>query len=308
MTAKLILAAILLSLCSGAFGRQSSPDYVLVNGKIFTGDASHPYVQALAIRGERILAIGESGKIQAMAGPRTKRIDLGGRLVIPGFNDAHNHLWIHPANWIQLEIHGPDPSWSELKAAILKAPKGAGILAVIGPTVFFDTKVNRDSLDQLAPDRPVVLATFTYHAAILNSAALTKVGLRDGQPDPLGGRYEKSADGRLTGVLREYAARQLLRTLTDMTSDADALSELRDDFSEFAKLGITSIQEISSEIAPDHCAALLEKIPTPIRVRVIRSPGTTTKGRDTQEGRLLPNHPAPLITVSGTKWFLTECK
>jgi hypothetical protein len=89
-----------------------------------------------------------------------------------------------------------------------------------------------------------------------------------------------------------------------LTSDADALSELRKKFDEFAKLGVTSIQDMSNEIAPEHCVALLRQIPTPIWVRVIRMPNTTPKGRDTQEGGSLPSHPAPLITVSGMKWML----
>jgi predicted amidohydrolase YtcJ len=98
--------------------------------------------------------------------------------VIPGFNDAHNHLGIHPAGWIQLQLQGPDPSWSELKDAILNAPKGVGLMADIGLKVFYDTDVNRDLLDQVAPDQPVMLSTLTYHAAILNSAAFKVVGVR----------------------------------------------------------------------------------------------------------------------------------
>jgi predicted amidohydrolase YtcJ len=293
-----------LALSVSTASQQSSPDLILVNGKIFTSVAAHPYVQALAIRGDRVIATGDSAQIIALAGPMTKRIDLGGRTVIPGINDAHNHLSIHPAGWIQLQFQGPDPSWSEVKAAILKAPKGVGIMAEIGVNVFYDTNVNRDSLDQVAPDRPVMLSTLTYHAAILNSAALKVAGVREDQADPMGGRYERSPGGRLTGVLREYAARSAFRKLTDVTSDADALRELRKRFEEFARLGITSIQDMSNEIAPEHCVTLLKQIPTPIRVRVIRMPNTTPKGRDTEEGRSLPTHPAPLITVSGTKWFL----
>ena len=301
-TALTFLCALAMSALS--FGQQSPPDLILVNGKIFTSNAANPYVQALAVRGERIVATGTSEKIQALAAAGTKKIDLGGRTVIPGINDAHLHLWIHPANWIQLQLPGPDPSWSELKAAIVKAPKGVGLMADIGLNVFYDTEVNRDSLDQIAPDQPVMLSTLTSHAAILNSAALRVLGVREDQPDPLGGRYERSQEGRLTGVLREYAARLAFRKLTNLTSDSDALSELRTKFHEFARLGITSIQDMSNEIAPAHCVALLKQIPTPIRVRVIRMPNTTPKGRDTEEGRSLPRHPSRLITVSGTKWFL----
>jgi predicted amidohydrolase YtcJ len=287
-----------------AYGQAPTPDLVLVNGKIFTSKTTQPFVQALAIQGDRIAAVGTSEEMRRLAGKNTRIVDLEGRTVIPGFNDAHNHLGIHPTNWVQLQLQGADPSWSELKAAILKAPRNVGLMADIGLKVFYDTDVNRDLLDQVAPDQPVMLWTLTYHSAILNSAALKVAGVREDQPDPMGGRYERSSDGKLTGVLREYAARSAFRKLTDLTNDADALSELRRKFDEFAKLGITSIQDMSNEIAPEHCVALLKQIPRPIRVRVIRMPNTTPNGRETQEGRSLPNHPAPLITVSGTKWFL----
>lgn len=306
---KTCIAFFFLTLSPVAAGcQQAAPDIVLLNGKIFTSDAAHPYVQALAIRGERIAATGDSAKIRALVGPHTKQIDLGGRTVIPGINDAHNHLSISPLNRIDLELKSPDPAWPEMKAAIaaavLKAPKGTFIYGEMAWKIFRDRGVNRHTLDQAAPNNPVILATLTNHALILNSLALARAGVRENQPDPLGGRYERSPDGRLTGVIREYAVFNVERRLSDQTSDADALAELRRTFSAAVKWGITSIQDMSNAMEPKRCVALLEKMPTPIRVRVMRMPGTTPAGRDTQEGRPVPRSSNPLITVSGTKWLL----
>lgn len=291
-----------------AVGQQAAPDLVLLNGKIFTSDAMHPYVQALAVRGERITATGDSAKIKALVGPHTKLINLGGRIVIPGINDAHNHLGIAPPNHVDLELASPDPAWLEMKAAItaavLKAPKGTFINGTIAWKIFRDLAVDRNALDQVAPYNPVILQTLTNHAWIMNSAALAQAGIREGQPDPLGGRFERSPDGRLTGVVREYAAFDVERTFADQTSEADALSELRKTFSEAVKWGITTIQDMSNDMPPERCVALLEKMPTPIRVRVMRMPGTTPAGRDIQEGRPAPRSSNPLITVSGIKWML----
>jgi predicted amidohydrolase YtcJ len=291
-----------------AVGQQAAPDLVLLNGKIFTSDAMHPYVQALAVRGERITATGDSAKIKALVGPHTKLINLGGRIVIPGINDAHNHLGIAPPNHVDLELASPDPAWPEMKAAItaavLKAPKGTFINGTIAWKIFRDLAVDRNALDQVAPYNPVILQTLTNHAWIMNSAALAQAGIREGQPDPLGGRFERSPDGRLTGVVREYAAFDVERTFADQTSEADALSELRKTFSEAVKWGITTIQDMSNDMPPERCVALLEKMPTPIRVRVMRMPGTTPAGRDIQEGRPAPRSSNPLITVSGIKWML----
>jgi hypothetical protein len=306
---KTCIAVFFLALSHVAVeSQQGAPDLVLLNGKIFTSVAAHPYVQALAIRGDRITSTGDSVKIAALAGPKTRRIDLGGRTVIPGINDAHNHLGIAPPNRIDLEMKSPDPAWPEMKAAItaavLKAPKGTFINGTIAWKIFRDLQVNRDTLDQVAPNNPVVLQTLTNHAWIMNSAALAQAGIREGQPDPLGGRFERSSDGRLTGVVREYAVFDVERTFADQTSEADALSELRKSFSEAVRWGITTIQDMSNDMPPERCIALLEKMPTPIRVRVMRMPGTTPAGRDVKEGRPVPHSSNPLIRVGGTKWML----
>src|SRR5258708_8288522 len=178
--------------------QQTPPDVILLNGKIFTSDATHPYVQALAIRGERITATGGSAKIRTLAGPHTKEIDLDGRTVIPGINDAHNHVTIFHSDRIDLELKSPDPTWPEMKAAIaaalLKAPTGTFIYGEIAWKIFRDLAVNRDALDQVAPNNPVVLETLTGHALLLNSSALARAGTRDNQPAPVRWRYERSPD------------------------------------------------------------------------------------------------------------------
>ncbi len=306
---KTCVAVLVLAVSSlAAAAQQAAPDIVLLNGKIFTSDAGHPYVQALAIRGDRITATGDSAKIRALAGPHTKQIDLGERTAIPGINDAHRHLEVSPGDMVELQFTSLNPSWIEVKealaTAVVKAHPGAPLLAYIGPTVFTDRDVVRDSLDKLAADHPVFLASVTGHAYILNSRALAMVGIQDDQADPAGGRYERSATGRLTGVVREYAALQVTRKLAELTSDTEALKQLRDELSQATKFGITSLQDMSHAIAPDRCVELLAKAPTPIRIRVIRMPLTSPGGRNTAEGRSLPRSPAPLITVSGTKWLL----
>jgi predicted amidohydrolase YtcJ len=259
---KTCIALFLLALSHGtAESQQTAPDLVLFNGRIFTSDAAHPYVQALAIRGERITANGDSAKIRALAMPQTKQINLGGRTVIPGINDAHVHLSISPPNRIDLEFKSPDPDWPEMKAAIvaavLKMPKGTLIQGEIAGKIFRDLSVNRDTLDQVAPNNPVILESL--HAWIVNSAALAQFGIREQQPDPVGGRYERSPDGRLTGVIREYALEQAWRNQSNQTSEADALRELRETFSAAIKWGITTIQGMENDMPPDRCIALLRK-------------------------------------------------
>jgi predicted amidohydrolase YtcJ len=128
------------------------PDMVLFNGKVFTADASHPHVQGLAIRGDRIMETGESVAIRALSGPHTRLIDLGGHTVIPGINDAHQHLFVTPPELIAVQLKSRDPPWSEVRDAIQAAARSAGprqgIFATIGPTVLED----HDACTH--PDRP----------------------------------------------------------------------------------------------------------------------------------------------------------
>ena len=90
----LVLAITLSASPLGAQVQTStvSPDTILVNGRVFTGSETHPYAEAIAIKGTRIFAIGTSDEISSKAGPKTRRIDLAGRLVIPGINDSHTHF------------------------------------------------------------------------------------------------------------------------------------------------------------------------------------------------------------------------
>ena len=303
-----LLFTSLVLMSSLALAATSAPDTVLFNGKIFTSNVQRPYAQALAIKGERIAAVGGSSEIKLLADHSTRMIDLGGRTVIPGINDAHDHLYAFPPQRMDIHLEGFDPSWSEVqsevKKALEKAPPGTLIAVEIGKSIFSDTKITRDSLDLLSPVHPLELGTFTGHAAILNSAALTLDRIPEDQPDLPGARFERDVHGRLTGVLREYAVDIAERNLTESTSDEDAMAAFGKTLSQAAKYGITTIQDMSETVPAERCAALLAKIPTPIRIRVIRMRMPTAHGLDTAEGKREIWQAAPQVYVSGTKWFL----
>ena len=296
-----------VSVASLVCGQESIPDLILFDGKIFTSDVAHPYVQALAIRGERIVATGDTDKIKALAGAQTKQIDLAGRTVIPGINDAHYHLWVTPKDELDLDLKTANPSLDEIRAAIAsaipKAQAGTVIVGGIGESAYFDTALNRTLLDKWSPHSPVVLFTVSAHAAILNSAALTRFNIHDGDADPMGGRYERSSDGRLTGVLREYAALSVEHDIGG-GGDGFVLKELESILSQAAKSGVTTIQDMSGDLTPEHCLALLSQIPSPIRIRIIRMPASTSRGRNVDEGVSVLHTHSGLVSVSGTKWML----
>lgn len=307
--ARVILFALNFTfLASAAFGQQSTPDVILFSGKVFTSNANQPYVEALAIRGERILAVGTSKEISALAGKETRRIDLRGRTVIPGINDAHNHITVGPETY-DLPASGNDPKWQEIKdalsSAVAKVPKGTWIDGVFGPAVLDDPEATRVVLDKLAPDHLVALWDWTGHASLLNTPALQKLGIREDEPNPEGGMYVRSqSDGKLTGMVFEFAQFRLVRHFSELASEQEAVQQLHEFFDGAARWGITTVQNMSNPVSAERCVALFQKAPPPIRVRVMWFGLTGEHGRLIQEGRDLPAHPAPLVTVSGTKWIL----
>src|ERR1700751_2432858 len=308
MMKELLLVLPLSRLVSVAFSQQPAPDLILLNGKVFTSSASHPYVEALAIRGERIVAAGTSSEIAALAGRETKRIDLGSRVIIPGINDAHYHMGVAPATY-DLPIQENDPQWQQIKdalsSAVAKVPKGTLIEAAFGANILDDRQATRTALDLLAPDNPVALWDWTGHASLLNTPALRKLGIREDQPNPEGGIYVRNQeDGKLTGMVFEFARFQASRRYSELASEQEAEQQLHKFFNQAARWGITTVQNMSNPITAERCVTLLEKASLPIRVRVIWFGLTDEHGRLTKEGCALPTNPTALVTVNGTKWIL----
>jgi predicted amidohydrolase YtcJ len=158
-----------------ALGWQEPADLILFNGKVFTADSANSYAEAVAIRGERIIAVGTSQDINKLAGRRTRRVDVQGRIVIPGINDAHFHF--EPdAKGFDLKFDSMEPSWEQTAAAIQQAvkqaPPGSWIFGAVGSGIVMNEQVNRAALDRLAPDHPVLLRSYYGHGYIINSKAM----------------------------------------------------------------------------------------------------------------------------------------
>jgi predicted amidohydrolase YtcJ len=156
----------------------------------------------------------------------------------------------------------------------------------------------------LLPNNSVKLVTISGHGAILNTAGLRAYGVAEEDKDPFGGRFERDSAGRLTGVVREYAILNMERTAADAVPDAMAVEQLNETLDEAKAFGITSIQDMSNDMAPARAVALFEKVPTPIRIRVMCMAGTTVGARNINEASAFRRHPSSLITVSGTKWMI----
>ena len=284
------------------------PDLVLLNGSIFTCDQAHPRVEALAILADRIVAVGATDEISSIAGTNTRKVDLDGRVVIPGINDSHTHFHSFPStNVHDLSLQDLDPTWPAVSEALTAvaahlAP-GTEIVGDIGPSAFDSPDCNRANLDRLTPHHPVRLGTWSGHALVLNSQALAKLGIREDEVDPVGGRYERSASGELTGVIREYSVWHLYRKISDTVADSKGLRDTRSFLNSHLEWGVTSIQCMPFN-QMEQFVPWCERASSPIRVRVMRMPSTSPLGRNRSEGRSLRGRRTSKISVSGTKWFL----
>ena len=152
-------------------------DLVLHNGKVWTGDAAQPAASAIAIHDGRIVAVGSDAEILGLASAASRRIDLKGRRVVPGINDAHTHVTVGLAS-IDLKVDRAGGS-AAVRAALAGQPRDGDrwLTADIGMDVLADPTMRRRQLDALQPRRPVLLTGWTGHGMLVNSAALQALGL-----------------------------------------------------------------------------------------------------------------------------------
>ena len=284
--APLFLAA-LCAACGSP--RSEAPDLVLVGGKVFTVDESNPWAEAIAIRGDRIVAVGSDDDIEDLAGPDSRRIDLAGRVVVPGINDAHRHFQTLPAEVHQLELTPLAPSWEETREAIRRAvaglPAGTPIHGVVGVAVMTNPSIDRDFLDELAPDQPLTLAAFYGHGEIWNSRAMKDYGVAADEPDPVGGFFERRPGSQtLNGRVWEYAHWGAHRAASAAAGDAQIVAQMKALNAAMLELGITSMQNMPT-IPLERYVRRTGEADLPLRVRAIRFPMTTREGRKVEEGR-----------------------
>ena len=212
------LAVALTPLTVGGLVAQGAPaDLVLKNGHVVTVDDSRPEAQAVAVRGDRIVAVGSDADIAKLTGARTRVIDLHGRLAIPAFIEGHGHLLGVGAAHVEIDamdVRNFDEIAAKVKAAAVKAKPGEWIIGrgwhqekwdrVPQPNV--EGVPLHQALDAVAPDNPVILTHASGHAALVNGKALELAGITKATPNPPGGEIVRDPKtGEATGLLRESA-------------------------------------------------------------------------------------------------------
>lgn len=244
-----LTAAFILGTASAA-AADAPADIALLHGRIHTQDQHRTVVEAMALRGNTIVAVGSDGAIGALIGPRTRSVDLRGRTVLPGIIDAHTH----PAESAQ------DLGKCSLEDKMLGPP---GIKARVArclrenpgePTAWFEVtmvnpsglKLTLADLDAMLAERPLVLGGADGHSAWANSAALRAAHISKTTRDPPGGRIERDANGAPTGTLRDTATEILFAAMPSVSLEHQA-EQLAKAFDAMRATGITSVQDADTD-------------------------------------------------------------
>lgn len=221
-------------------------DLVLYGGRVFTGRTLHPEATAVAVDGGRIVAVGADDAVRAHVGSGRESIDLAGRLVTPGFTDAHVHPVMGGMERLACDLTGAFTAEesvacvAEYAAAHPERPwvTGGGWMMAAFP----GGTPTKELLDAVLPDRPAFLINRDHHGAWVNSRALDVAGVDRDTPDPGDGRIERDADGHPTGTLHEGAMDLVTRVIPE-PPQADYLDGLLEAQRYLHSLGVTGWQD-----------------------------------------------------------------
>lgn len=288
-TATLATLACLLAACGGAEppaapAAEAAPvtaEAIYTGGKVYTMEPDSPWAEAIAVREGRILAIGGTAEVEALAGPATERIPLEGRMVMPGINDMHAHL--SQAGTKELFecgfpfTLGVEEIVAKVRDCAARVPAGEWLRGGQWAMPLLDgaVKPSRELLDAAAPEHPVFLIDSTVHAAWLNSAALAKLGIDDATANPTGGVIGRDADGRATGILYDNAMYGSIAKLP-VYSTEQMMEALAWSVAQFNRVGVTTIRDamvdraaLAGYVALDRAGRLDANIATSLAWRML---------------------------------------
>jgi len=247
-----------LLLCLGlagaavAFAADKAPsaDLIITNAKIYTADNSQPRAEAVAVIGVRMVAVGSNAEVDAWRGASTHVIDAGGRLVVPGFNDAHVHFLDASLGLTSVHLKdaaSPEEFVRRIGEFAKTAPRGEWILGGSWDDQSWTPArfPNRQMIDPVTPNNPAALSRYDGHTVLVNTAALKAAGITAQTPDPPGGRIDRDAQGNPTGILRDGAQNLLDKAIPPPSHDR-LLRAAKRGLALAASVGVTSMQEMGN--------------------------------------------------------------
>lgn len=253
--AKVVLivgAAFLIILCVNSGGDGKMADLLLVNGKIYTVEKNQPWVEAVAIHGGRIVSVGDSESILSLRQDGTRVMDLGGKLVLPGFNDAHVHFSNGGFYLLGIDLRDAKDEaefTQRIQAYTSKIDDGEWILVGNWDHEAWPSKKHpvKSLIDDVTPNNPVFVQRLDGHIALANSLALEMAGITKDTRDPQGGEIDRDpATGEPTGILKDTAQDLVFQIIPPPTHD-QLKKAITTAIKHAHSLGVTSVQDNSSE-------------------------------------------------------------
>ena len=245
-----ILACAMIPLSSAlAQSRPSAPASLVVFGRVWTGDSTHPWAAGVAASGERITAVGDSDEIARWIGPGTQVLQNGDGLVAPGFNDDHTHFLSGGFQLTSVDLRDaatPEEFVRRIKAYAATLQPGEWILGGDWDDQRWpgDPLPRRDWIDSVTPNNPVFVNRLDGHMAVGNSLALKLAGLTDAAPAIAGGTMVRDSAGHLTGLLKDNAQDPVYRVIPD-PSDAQADAALERAMHWAVQHGLSAVSAVS---------------------------------------------------------------
>ncbi len=253
-----------------------APDLLIVNASVHTMDDTRPTAEAVAILGNRVAALGSSSDLRALAGPRMRVIDAAGKLVLPGFNDAHTHFLMGGFSLASIDLRdasSPEEMARRIKEYAKALPKGRWILGgdwdhEKWPGAPLPT---RQMIDAAAPDNPVFVRRLDGHMGLANSLALKLAGVGRETKDPPGGAVVRdAATGEPTGILKDAAEDLVEHVVPAKTfEEKHVAAKAATDYA--AQLGVTSLADMSADGDVGLYQYMLERGELKTRIYAIRS-------------------------------------
>ena len=262
-TAVVIRSLLFAAALAPALALAAAPaDLILHNGKVWTVEAKQPVAQAVAVTGNKIVKVGSDAEVLALRGAKTRTIDLDGRLVLPGFNDAHTHFE-NAADWYfqvrLIDVNSPELLMQRLADVVARVPPGiwitggdwsdfaAGAKAKNGkPGDFVSFEPDLAAIDKLTPNHPVLLRRYD-RAWFANGKALQLARITAKTTDPRNGKYGRDAKtGALTGMLYGSAGEALEKLMPPPTREQKLIGA-RGVEAQLNAVGITSIADIARD-------------------------------------------------------------
>ena len=256
MTKSVAYSALLLILLFPAFvPAQSKPaaDLIITNAKIWTVDSSQPTAQAVAVLGDRITAVGSQQGVDGWRGPKTQVINADGKLLLPGFNDAHVHFVSGGMQLDSIQLNDATSS-QELARRIGERAKVTPKGVWIEGGNWDETKWSppemptKELIDALTPDTPVFVSRYDGHMGLANSVALRLAGITAKTPDPPGGTIVRDAQGNPTGALKDAATDYIDKVIPPLSHDQRVKIAKRA-LRYAASVGVTSVQHMDASYA-----------------------------------------------------------